>query len=113
MFGMRRKPKPEPRVLPEGARRLHISFIGEVQGVGFRWTAQLKAREVGITGWVRNESDGSVTMEIQGSNDEIARFFGLFNRSYANYPIEYIMDEKEEIPLDPTETDFEVRFNHS
>ena len=51
--------------------RKHIVFTGYVQGVGFRWRARQAANLYGCTGWVRNEWDGSVTMEIQGSEKEI------------------------------------------
>ena len=49
--------------------RRHITFTGCVQGVGFRYRARHAASLFGCTGWVRNEWDGSVTMEIQGEPD--------------------------------------------
>ena len=49
--------------------RKHIRFWGRVQGVGFRYRAYHAANAVGATGWVRNEYDGSVTMEIQGTEE--------------------------------------------
>lgn len=51
--------------------RKHIVFYGWVQGVGFRYRARMAAREIGCTGWVRNEYDGTVTMEIQGTEQQI------------------------------------------
>ncbi len=51
--------------------RRHIVFTGWVQGVGFRWRARNAASLYGYTGWVRNEWDGSVTMEIQGEEAQI------------------------------------------
>lgn len=51
--------------------RKHIIFYGRVQGVGFRYYARRAAEYVGATGWVRNEYDGSVTMEIQGTEEQI------------------------------------------
>lgn len=51
--------------------RKHITFFGSVQGVGFRWRARHAAEACGATGWVRNEWDGSVTMEIQGTEEQI------------------------------------------
>lgn len=51
--------------------RRHYIFEGEVQGVGFRWYASQAASASGVTGWVRNEYDGSVTMELQGTADQI------------------------------------------
>ncbi|MBQ6171615.1 MAG: acylphosphatase [Clostridia bacterium] len=53
------------------AVRLHILFYGRVQGVGFRYRACNAALKYGCTGWVRNNIDGSVEMEIQGKKDDI------------------------------------------
>lgn len=53
--------------------RRHIIFTGWVQGVGFRYRARHAASLYDCTGWVRNEWDGSVTMEIQGEPEAIDR----------------------------------------
>ena len=50
----------------EQIRKQYV-FTGRVQGVGFRYSAQYLAQSLGITGWVKNEWDGSVVMEAQGS----------------------------------------------
>ena len=46
--------------------RRRLNFRGRVQGVGFRYKAKYLAKSMGLTGWVRNEMDGTVTLEIQG-----------------------------------------------
>jgi len=46
-------------------RRLQIT--GRVQGVGFRYALQHEADKLGLTGWVRNRSDGSVEALVQGT----------------------------------------------
>ena len=51
--------------------RKRITFYGYVQGVGFRWRARQAASLCSCTGWVRNEWDGSVLMEIQGEEENI------------------------------------------
>ena len=51
--------------------RQHIVFKGWVQGVGFRYRARHAADLYGVTGWVRNEPDGSVSMEVQGTQEQI------------------------------------------
>lgn len=53
--------------------RKHIFFQGDVQGVGFRWRATQLARPLGLTGWVRNLSDGRVEMEVQGEKTAIRK----------------------------------------
>ncbi|NJQ97304.1 MAG: acylphosphatase [Hydrococcus sp. CSU_1_8] len=50
--------------------RFSARYVGRVQGVGFRATARSIALGHGVTGWVRNEPDGSVYVEAEG--DEIA-----------------------------------------
>ena len=51
--------------------RKRIVFNGRVQGVGFRHLVRRAASLIGVTGWIRNETDGSVTMEIQGTEEQI------------------------------------------
>lgn len=51
--------------------RKHFVFYGAVQGVGFRFRAYHAASLYGVTGWVKNCSDGSVEMEAEGSEADI------------------------------------------
>lgn len=53
--------------------RKHIKFYGRVQGVGFRYKARYTADALGLTGFVHNEYDGSVRMEVQGEEAMIDR----------------------------------------
>ena len=46
--------------------RLSARITGRVQGVGFRNFTRTRARQLGISGWVRNEQDGSVRLEAEG-----------------------------------------------
>lgn len=61
--------------------RKRIIFYGSVQGVGFRWRAVNAANSVGATGLVRNEYDGSVYMEIQGTEEQIDRVIMMIEKS--------------------------------
>ena len=60
---------------PIQARRFIVR--GRVQGVGFRWFVELEAHILGIAGWVRNNSDGTVEVLAQGTRDQLA---GLHSR---------------------------------
>ena len=52
------------------ARRFVVR--GRVQGVGFRWFVEREAHLLGIAGWVRNNSDGSVEVLAMGTRDQLA-----------------------------------------
>ncbi|MBR3298544.1 MAG: acylphosphatase [Clostridia bacterium] len=63
--------------------RKHIVFTGSVQGVGFRWRAAGAANMHHCTGWVKNEWDGSVSMEIQGFEEDINKvIFAIEHGTY-------------------------------
>ncbi|TMG57453.1 MAG: acylphosphatase, partial [Chloroflexi bacterium] len=51
--------------------RLHAVVRGDVQGVGFRYYVQRKARQLGLPGWVRNNDDGSVELVAEGERDAL------------------------------------------
>lgn len=55
-------------------KRLEASVFGRVQGVYFRATARERARTLGLTGWVRNEYDGSVRVVAEGDETSLRRF---------------------------------------
>ena len=45
--------------------------MGRVQGVGFRYFTRRRARSLGLQGWVRNERDGSVSLEAEGPREDL------------------------------------------
>ena len=52
-------------------RRVHVVVSGDVQGVGYRYTMRIVAREAGAAGWVRNRRDGTVEAEIEGTPEQV------------------------------------------
>ncbi|MGI9544468.1 MAG: acylphosphatase [Cyclobacteriaceae bacterium] len=52
-------------------QHFNITIQGRVQGVYYRASAQQKALELGLVGWVCNQSDGSVYMEAEGSKEQL------------------------------------------
>ena len=96
---------------PEGAVRLRVRFVGRVQGVGFRWTAAMVARGLDVTGWVRNEPDGSVTAEIQGEPSHVGAFFSkMLEEMSRGGRAGYTIDRRDEIAVVSGERAFEVRY---
>lgn len=52
-------------------KAVRATVTGRVQGVSFRWYTEERARELGVTGWVRNEPDGSVALHAEGADDAV------------------------------------------
>jgi len=55
-------------------KHLNIRVTGLVQGVFYRATATLKASQLGLHGFVRNERDSSVYIEVEGPADKLLLF---------------------------------------
>lgn len=86
--------------------RRKILFYGRVQGVGFRYRARYAAESLRLTGWVCNEEDGTVSMEVQGDEASIDRMLQMLQQD--RYIDIVDMDTKNLVPLDD-ERSFEVR----
>ncbi len=54
-------------------KRVKIKVIGQVQGVNFRYSIWQEARDLGLVGWVKNLSDGSVEIEAEGEELTLKR----------------------------------------
>ena len=65
--------------------RKHIFFRGNVQGVGFRYTALRVAKNYDVTGYVRNMPDGRVEIVAEGPNTEIRSFFQAVTQAMGQY----------------------------
>lgn len=85
--------------------RKHFYFSGLVQGVGFRYRAYHIACSLGLTGWVKNNWDDRVEMEVQGDSASIEKMLVMLqNQRYID--IQGI--ESQEIP-EEQESGFHIR----
>ena len=84
--------------------RLHVYFSGRVQHVGFRYTAYYFTRDLYLTGWVYNLSDGRVEMEVQGNPLQVQK---LLSRLKGQFDID--RTEVERVEPVPDERGFRVR----
>jgi acylphosphatase len=88
----------------EVGRNVHVT--GSVQGVFFRAWAQGEARELGVSGWIRNCPDGSVEAHLAGKEEAVARMIERLRRGPSNARVDEVTVEEVEPGI---EGRFEVR----
>jgi acylphosphatase len=64
----------------EKSQCLHATASGRVQGVGFRHYTMLRAREIGVSGWVRNLPDGAVEVTAEGTRDQLEALLAFLHQ---------------------------------
>jgi acylphosphatase len=65
--------------------RIHATFIGTVQGVGFRYTAQRAADELDVCGWVKNLRNGNVEIIAEAPKEILVQFLEKVKMSFSAY----------------------------
>ena len=105
MFRLFKKKEKIKRELPPGTIRKEFHFEGNVQNIGFRFEVQSHAKPLGITGYAKNNDDGSVTAQLQGNLEDINRVI-LSLQNIDRIQINSITEK--EIPLDYYENDFSI-----
>jgi acylphosphatase len=86
------------------AEALRVRILGRVQGVGFRYWTREQAQSLGISGWVRNEPDGSVTALIAGAPDAVGAMLERLRQGPAGSRVVELLTER------ATEQDLEGEF---
>ena len=84
---------------------LHVRVTGIVQGVGFRWFVRERARRLGLAGWVRNLSDGSVEVAATGDSHQLDLLRGELRRGPSGARVDYVHDVAEQ-PSEPLKNPF-------
>lgn len=86
--------------------RVRVRYVGRVQGVGFRATVLSLAQSYPVTGWVRNDPDGAVTLEAQADADDLRDFLDAVKARMGK-----LVQSADEAPIAPHEDEqgFEIR----
>ncbi len=71
-------------------QRLSARVVGRVQGVYFRGFTRNQARALGLTGWVRNEYDGSVRLEAEGPRAALEQLFAAVRRGPSEAWVDHV-----------------------
>lgn len=88
-------------------KRKHYIFHGSVQGVGFRFTVYQKAKQLHLTGWVKNLYDGDVEAIFQGEEayiDDLVRYMQQVRYIHIDHM------KVEELEVLKSENSFEVKY---
>lgn len=96
-----------PAAYRGGMIRRHVVVHGNVQGVGFRFTCEVRARELGVRGWVRNRDDGTVEAVFEGEEQAVNRMIG-WTRVGPRFSTVTQVDVREETPKG--ERGFQLRY---
>ena len=88
--------------------RIQLRVVGRVQGVGFRYFVQSRARSLQLCGWVRNEDDGSVLVLAEGDQKSLDSLRQSLVRGPRSARVDSVEDEPvtDRGPL----AEFEVRY---
>jgi acylphosphatase len=89
-------------------KAIRINVSGNVQGVCFRASARDEARRIGVAGWVRNLSDGTVEVFAQGQEEKVDR---LLSWCYQGPPGAYVTDvDYTDDQVDPSMSTFSIKY---
>lgn len=105
MFNLFKKKEKAKKELPPGTIRKEFHFEGTVQNIGFRFEVQSHSKPLGITGYAKNNGDGSVTAQLQGNLENINKVI-LDLQNIDRIQIDFISEK--DIPLDYYENDFSI-----
>ena len=89
-------------------KRYYVIVEGRVQGVGFRGFCTMTARELGLTGTVRNMSNGMVEIYVQGDPLKIDVFFDILKQGDHFIRVDDMTIK--EVKIDPEEKIFTYIF---
>ncbi len=73
--------------------RYVVRFTGHVQGVGFRATAAHQTRGLGVDGFIRNEPDGSVRMDVEGPESSLQELLRRIEQAMGSHLDQTSVDE--------------------
>jgi acylphosphatase len=88
--------------------RLHLIVFGDVHGVNFRYYTYKLANNLGLSGWVRNNSDGSVELVAEGNKENLEVLLGWSQKGPDYAKVERV--EKEWQKATGEFSRFEIRY---
>jgi acylphosphatase len=90
-----------------GTVRCRVIYSGHVQGVCFRAISRELSRRFRVVGYVRNQADGTVELEAEGTPEEVEGFLSAVGQEFSGY-IAHV--ERTSRPNRGDEARFEIRY---
>lgn len=75
----------KPEFLQFMKKQIHVYYTGRVQGVGFRYTTEDIARDIGVCGWIKNLRDGRVEVVAEAEEEVLRDFLARINQYFSRY----------------------------
>ncbi|MCB5202792.1 acylphosphatase [Neorhizobium sp. T786] len=88
--------------MTDGQKAVRVRISGRVQGVSFRVWTRAEASRLGLTGWVRNETDGSVSALIAGSDAAVSTMLERFRQGPAGASVSGVETQPTTLETMPT-----------
>ncbi len=89
-------------------RAVHVRVTGRVQHVGFRWFVARAARDLGISGCVRNAADGSLEVDAFGAAEHVERLLDALRRGPPQAVVQSVEIDERPSPAAAVNPAFEI-----
>ncbi len=86
---------------------VHVYYQGSVQGVGFRFTAERVASQLGVTGWVKNLPNGQVELIAEGEEEKLSELLQSIRDNMRGHISRDVVEYE---PYEGKYGDFGIRF---
>ncbi|RWK52728.1 MAG: acylphosphatase [Mesorhizobium sp.] len=87
--------------MEDGRKAVRVRLRGRVQGVSFRVWTRTEAERLGLSGWVRNEEDGSVTALIVGAEGAVSTMMDRFWKGPTGASVASVTSQDVDAGLEP------------
>lgn len=90
-------------------RAVQVRVRGRVQHVGFRWFVARAARDLAISGWVRNAEDGTVEVAAEGTPAQVEQLLAALGRGPSQAVVQAVEIEERPLTAAADHTEFEIQ----
>lgn len=94
--------------MSENRRAVRVRVRGRVQHVGFRWFVARAARDLAVTGWVRNAEDGAVEVAAEGSAEQVEQLLAALRRGPSQALVQSVEIDERPLSAAADNTVFEI-----